>query len=100
MIIDRTEKKILSETYVFQFGKHSGETMDDVIETDASYVLWCIKNIDWFKVSKKLLNKIMEMDDRQTRNWKRISGMSNYHEAVHGDYWDTSGISEADFMGW
>lgn len=31
------------------FGKHKGETVGDVMESDPGYLSWCVENIDWFE---------------------------------------------------
>ena len=36
-----------------KFGKYKGEYVQDVIEKDPDYLLWCLDNIDWFKLTKE-----------------------------------------------
>lgn len=33
---------------LFTFGKHHGETLEQVARTNAPYILWCVKNIPEF----------------------------------------------------
>lgn len=33
------------------FGKYVGVPLGDVIENDPHYALWCLRNIDWFRMN-------------------------------------------------
>jgi hypothetical protein len=44
----------ISET-TFNFGKHKGDTLELVAQSDAPYILWCFRNIDKFLISEELL---------------------------------------------
>lgn len=33
----------------FTFGKHKGEQLTDVVDSDVGYVYWCACKIDWFR---------------------------------------------------
>ena len=35
---------------VFDFGKHKGKSLSDIIENDIDYIIWCILNIEQFKI--------------------------------------------------
>lgn len=35
---------------VFDFGKHEGKTVEDVIELDPGYISWCLEEVDHFKL--------------------------------------------------
>lgn len=35
---------------VFAFGKHKGETLDEVIVDDPGYVDWCLSEVDGFEL--------------------------------------------------
>jgi hypothetical protein len=45
------------EEYVFSFGKHNGETLQDVILQDYSYITWLKENYHKEPL-KTLLNKV------------------------------------------
>jgi hypothetical protein len=38
---------------IFLFGKFKGETLKTAIEKDCEWVIWAIKNIQWFDISKE-----------------------------------------------
>lgn len=39
--------------YVFNFGKHKGKRVEEVIIEDPNYVRWCASNVDGFKLQPK-----------------------------------------------
>ena len=42
----------------FNFGKHIGETLSDVIERDPSYVYWCANTIPEFSINYEIILEI------------------------------------------
>ena len=42
------QKEIMSD-YVFNFGKHKGDKLQDVVESDPGYVYWCACKIERFR---------------------------------------------------
>jgi hypothetical protein len=36
-----------------KFGKYKGYDLKTLIEKDSKYVIWCLKNIDWFEVDEE-----------------------------------------------
>jgi len=38
----------MNKGWKFPFGKHKGETLQEVSTNDLEYVNWCIDNIEWF----------------------------------------------------
>ena len=42
---------IFTENTIFNFGKHKGETLEEVAKKDARYILWCVRKIDKFLIS-------------------------------------------------
>ncbi len=45
---------IFTENTIFNFGKHKGETLEEVAKKDARYIIWCMKKIDMFLIEKDL----------------------------------------------
>ena len=41
-------KAPLGLDYIFTFGKCKGQSIEEVIDNEPSYVIWCSENIDWF----------------------------------------------------
>lgn len=40
------------------FGKHQGRLIEDVLDEDPNYLLWCLENVDDFEVDKALQDEI------------------------------------------
>ena len=51
-----------------QFGKYKGMRILDVIDKDASYIVWCIKNVKGFVLDEKLVHEMLEQYERHHRN--------------------------------
>lgn len=45
-------KKVYGVQDVFTFGKYKGNTVEDVIHDDYGYIVWCLDNLEWFKVDE------------------------------------------------
>ncbi len=45
---------------IMTFGKHKGKTVKEVMETDASYLLWADENVQGFELSNYLRDKAEE----------------------------------------
>ena len=52
--------KLLTFKTVLNFGRYKGKTIGDVYDLNASYLQWAMKDIKWFKLSKKETNMIIE----------------------------------------
>lgn len=50
-------KTITDRKYVFTFGKYKGLDLEEVLEIDPQYVLYCQEKIDWFDLDHKLLDE-------------------------------------------
>lgn len=48
----------------FTFGKYKGDTIEDVLEDNYEYIIWCLDNLDWFKVSEEVYEKLTELQDK------------------------------------
>lgn len=35
------------------FGKHKGVILKTVIDRNPSYIVWCVNNIEWFKLNQE-----------------------------------------------
>lgn len=46
--------------YTFTFGKHKGETVDSVLETDPRYLVWCHNNVEWLILSYPVQKALVE----------------------------------------
>jgi hypothetical protein len=43
-----------------QFGKYRGTTVEDVLDSDPAYLLWCLENVERFEVDKTLQDAITQ----------------------------------------
>ena len=43
---------------VLTFGQYKGETIQDVMKHDASYLIWAVENIDWFDIDVVVMEVI------------------------------------------
>lgn len=46
----------------FDFGKHRGETVQEVIDTDSSYIDWCIEEVDGFELTDVAYDYLEDTD--------------------------------------
>lgn len=61
----------------FNFGKHQGNTVDQVLEDDPGYILWAADRIHWFKPKKETLARAHTNCIRQLRHERNKLGKSN-----------------------
>ena len=47
----------------FTFGKHKGKTLLEVLESDAQYIVWCIRNIENFTIDSQLKEELLKQYD-------------------------------------
>lgn len=60
---------IKTKSYKFTFGKHRDETLEEVLESDPSYIIWANDNVRWFKVSKKILDDAKKLYTPRRRSY-------------------------------
>ena len=60
MSIANIDNKKMNFDTVLNFGKYKGETVEEVYQKDASYLQWCLENIERFKLSEKETQLIVE----------------------------------------
>ena len=46
---------------VLTFGQYKGETVQDVMKHDASYLIWAVENIDWFDIDVVVMEQIEDL---------------------------------------
>lgn len=49
----------------FPFGKYKDKTLNEVIETNPSYVQWCLDNVNDFSLDKDVIQKVKDNVDRK-----------------------------------
>ena len=55
----------ITKQYEFNFGKHKGETVEEVMEHDTNYLVWCCENIKWFNCNKELEDEFAELAENE-----------------------------------
>lgn len=56
--------KIYNKDYKLQFGKYEGKSVGYIMKKNPSYLLWCDREIEWFKITNKKLKKEIQKKDR------------------------------------
>lgn len=56
---------ITDRSYVFQFGRYKGNTLEFVLDTDPQYLLFCQSKIDWFDLHHTILDEIDRTEDER-----------------------------------
>ena len=77
MSIANIDNKKMNFGTVLNFGKYKGETVEEVYQKDASYLQWCLENIERFNLSDKevdLIEAKAEMEE-----WDRFSDNDDYY---------------------
>lgn len=50
---DKRSSTTFTRNQVITFGKYKGShSIQDLLSNDKQYLIWALKNVDWFKVSK------------------------------------------------
>lgn len=87
--------------YVFNFGKHKGESFENVLRYDSEYIYWCISNVEWFKLSPKDRKEFTRYSNFLTRirlaNKPDSIVLSNRRKR-RGRGWEYYGDGEATFV--
>lgn len=52
--------KIYSRNSKVTFGKFAGHTLDEIINIEYMYIIWCINHLDHFYVSEEIISQISE----------------------------------------
>ena len=75
--------------YHFNFGKHNGQTIEEVLELDPSYLIWVNNNITWFKINPVIIEEAESMvidHEFSSRIRKHISKWNDFN-AFDDDYY-------------
>ncbi len=54
---------MMTKTDKFTFGKHKGNTLEQVANRDPAYIVWAHKTVDWFDCSAKLVEQCQDSVD-------------------------------------
>jgi len=57
------DQKIYNLEDTITFGKYRGRTIEDIIDEDCEYIVWCLENIKWFVLSTKAESYLQEQQD-------------------------------------
>ena len=53
---------------VLKWGKHEGQSIEDIITDNPKYIEWCLENLDWFDLSKSAREYYNEMNPDFTQD--------------------------------
>lgn len=78
---------------VVEFGKYKGQTLDSIMQKNASYIVWCIKNLEHFAVETNVISLLKEMsvitDDIAMENQEKIDDyLESIQERSHKPAYD------------
>ena len=99
----------------FKFGKHLGDSLKNVLESDPGYLVWCLDNLSHFMMSADLIEEIRESypsfpgndlldshelyePDFDEEDDAYYSRNDEYYEEQH--YEEFAGTYVQDEMGW
>lgn len=75
------EQEIYSRKFVITFGKHSGLTVEQIMETNASYIVWIQKNkIRDIVFSEDIMRDAIKKANEQRQEYEENKRKSNYRE--------------------
>lgn len=57
---------------VFKFGKYKGKTLKQVIDEDINYVVWCLSDINEFRLDNDAIVYFIDNKDKISINHSRI----------------------------
>ena len=57
-------KTITDRKTILTFGRYKGYSVEDILEVDPQYLLFCQNKIDWFDLDHKILDEIEKPDLR------------------------------------
>lgn len=52
------KNKYYSLTSMLRFGKHKGACIQEIIQKDKQYIMWCVKNLTHFYIREEVINYI------------------------------------------
>ena len=64
----KQRQKIIKETDLLEFGKHCGRSVRDVIEQEASYILWLDKE-EIVEFPEWIVERAIKFSKKQHRDW-------------------------------
>lgn len=113
--METINKYFNSTDEIFQFGKHQGETLSDVLEHDYTYFYWCLNEIQEFFISSDVVDEIqvlfphiiipnafifnIENDDccaEEDENWREESDKQTYGKYRGSWAQDVEGYNDDD----
>ena len=62
---DDTPKAPANLDTILHFGKFKGHTVQQVIDEEPSYIVWCADNIEWFDIEPFVYDMAVEKDAGQ-----------------------------------
>lgn len=67
---DMIDANKIGYNYVFQFGKHKGLLVTEVLEEDPQYILWASENVHGFNPTSEVLSEARALCDvSENEDW-------------------------------
>jgi len=85
MSIANIDNKKMNFDTVLNFGKYKGHTIEEVYEMDASYLKWCLENIERFTLPEKFIQLIEEKAEME--EWDRFDNY-DYDDCYDSPWYD------------
>lgn len=89
---------------VMTFGKYKGQTIRKLCVLNPGYLLWCHKNVHWFKLDKDSLRIAIAKDEQRSherastiKQQRRKIPASSFYGALEPDD-DHDGYDDSPFM--
>ena len=57
--------KLYTKKTKMDFGKYKGQTVGKLINKDSQYLIWCIKNVNSFNVTKSIKQELEKIAHRE-----------------------------------
>lgn len=66
--VENTIKKKELES-ILTFGKYKGKTIQDVLSTNPSYLIWAHDTISWFKLKEEIYDEAVDASYKEKMNY-------------------------------
>lgn len=85
----------------FQFGRHKGQELGDVILDDPTYIYWCINTIPNFGLNKEVIKQVSELYPNYiiTEKFKNHVGDIDEFDDLY-NFLENDDINDEDYEAW
>ena len=77
----------IDKNFRFNYGKHKGKSVEELLQEDPQYLVWTTVNCSWFNLQPEILealpNKAYKLRKQSEPNTHKLFNSSHhFHEAV------------------